>query len=600
MSTQITALRPSLPAIRPGGTRGLIRFVCTSNPFYVLSAGLFLAGLWISFGTQVDIAETSALMSGLAGYTLLLALTACLLVRFGGVWDDVRTVLLLVVLMFLATSVTFDYLLVMDSPRGTTCCLIGLAFAVSVSEGLLRGTRLKLHALFRAPYYAILALFFLYPIGLSQLTRDPHGETLMWALFSFSSVTGLVFLSLLPAIRQGPDYVRDNGSPWHWPLYPWTLFGLLALAVPARAVLFCYSMQHLAGSEGDQLLFGPFFIVPFGLVVAVLLLEIGIVASRTGALLTALTVPAGLVLFLMVGHRDDPMYRRFLELVSFRADIDPLSLLLLASACFYAYAARRRVPLALAALTAALVALAVVDRYTLETNDLGTPRAVPLFVAGMLQLVLGRVRRSTWHFLLGGALTGCSVLALPLGPGAALLRGVIAYHLVLTGVLILGAVFDDTLARLLRLAGAVLILHASVMAMVASWQDRSDIPVYLLAVYPLVLAGIAAGYGSYLRHRPSLVVAGVVLLGWLGAVGLRGYIVLRPFIAGLDYITLSIVLFVVAVGISLYKAGLLARWLPLPSLELRLDATGGEHSAAIQCEAPAAPLTLGEEKPGSR
>mgnify|MGYP000126314188 CR=1 FL=1 len=30
------------------------------------------------------------------------------LVRFGNVWDDVRTVLLLVVLMFLATSVTFD------------------------------------------------------------------------------------------------------------------------------------------------------------------------------------------------------------------------------------------------------------------------------------------------------------------------------------------------------------------------------------------------------------------------------------------------------------------------------------------------------------
>src|SRR5262245_66637124 len=87
--------------------RGLIRWVCTNNPFYVLSAGLFLAGLWASFEAQAGAAQTWALMTGLAGYTLLLAATACLLVRFGNVWCDVRTVLPLVVLILLATSVTF-------------------------------------------------------------------------------------------------------------------------------------------------------------------------------------------------------------------------------------------------------------------------------------------------------------------------------------------------------------------------------------------------------------------------------------------------------------------------------------------------------------
>ena len=100
--------------------------------------------------------QTWSLMSGLAGYTLLLAITACLLVRFGNVWDDVRTVLLLVVLMFLATSVTFDDVLVNHPERGAVCCLGGLLFAVVVSEGLLRGTRLQLPAGFRLPYYLIL------------------------------------------------------------------------------------------------------------------------------------------------------------------------------------------------------------------------------------------------------------------------------------------------------------------------------------------------------------------------------------------------------------------------------------------------------------
>ncbi len=75
----------------------MLRWICTSNPFYVLSAGLFLVGLWISFGAQAEEVQTWSLMSGLAGYTVLLAVTACLLVRFGNVWDDVRTVLLLVV-----------------------------------------------------------------------------------------------------------------------------------------------------------------------------------------------------------------------------------------------------------------------------------------------------------------------------------------------------------------------------------------------------------------------------------------------------------------------------------------------------------------------
>src|SRR6202011_1601383 len=101
-----------LPNVRTGsapplaGTRGAIRWICTNNPFYVLSAGLFLAGLWLSFGNQhpdetIEPEVTWALMSWLAGYTVLLAGTAYLLVRFARVWDDARTVLLLVVLMFL-------------------------------------------------------------------------------------------------------------------------------------------------------------------------------------------------------------------------------------------------------------------------------------------------------------------------------------------------------------------------------------------------------------------------------------------------------------------------------------------------------------------
>ena len=86
--------------------------------------------------------------------------------------------------------------------------VIGLA--VAVSEGVLRGIRLRLPAYFRVPYYLILALFFLYPLALSPLVHTPEREELLWGLAGFSTVAGLVFLTLLPAARQVLAHALDD------------------------------------------------------------------------------------------------------------------------------------------------------------------------------------------------------------------------------------------------------------------------------------------------------------------------------------------------------------------------------------------------------
>src|SRR3954471_3933246 len=135
-------------ARRRGRARGLVGWLYTSNPFYVLSADLVFIGLRMSFDASGKTPETGALMLALLGYTLLLATTACLLIRLGDVWDDVRTLLLLVVAMFLAVSVTFDETLAGNPRLGTALYAGGLLFAVAVSEGLLRGIRLRLPALY--------------------------------------------------------------------------------------------------------------------------------------------------------------------------------------------------------------------------------------------------------------------------------------------------------------------------------------------------------------------------------------------------------------------------------------------------------------------
>jgi hypothetical protein len=573
------------PHLARGG-RGLLRWVCTNNPFYVLSAGLFLAGLRLSFGAAPGEVETWGLMSGLAGYTLLLAGTACLLVRFGNVWDDVRTVLLLVVLLFLATSVTFDDVLVFHPDRGFACYLGGLLFAALVSEGLFRGIRLRLPAPFRVPYYLILGLFFLYPLALRPLVDDPRGEALRWGLFGFAAAQGLAFLTLLPAARRGADLVRDNGSPWRWPLYPWVLFGVLAFAVPARAYLLCRSL-HLIESGGlHQLLFGPYFLVPFGLALAVLLLEIGFASRSRGAVAVAMLMPVGLSLLTLVGHRFDPVYWGFLKLFTRRL-ADPLTLTLAASAAFYAAAALRRVRGAADLATAALVVLAFVGPDTFASHLLVPARPALLLAAAGVQLWLGAWRHDSFRCLLAAAgLVAAASLAVPDILGISSVREVVAFHLGLVAAWVVGAVFDDRLARRLRLLAAVAVPLAC-LALVS--QPAGRYPEWVPAAYVVVMAVVLAGCGWFLRHRISLWAAGLALGVWVVGAGSRAYGSLRGAVAGLDHIAWSLALFAVAVLISLGKAGLLKRallaWWARVRLSLSLE--GGAPGHAFWRPAPA-------------
>jgi hypothetical protein len=545
------------PPPRSGGTRGLFRWVCTSNPFYVLSALLVCLGLWVSFGGQVVAAQTWALLSGMAGYTLLLAVTACLLVRFVGVWDDVRTVLLLVVLMFLATSVTFDEVLARDPERGVACYLVGLLFAVAVSEGMLRGVRLTLPALFRVPYYLALALFFLYPVAITPLLDSPRSESLFWALFGFSPAAGLVALTLVPAARRGRDYVRDNGSPWRWAWYPWTLFGLLAFAVPARSALLCWSMHHVASGSVEPYIFGSYFLAPFLLCVGVLLLEIGFAERLKGVLVAAMSLPPILIALAAVGHRDEDFYQAFLGQFNARLGGTPLYVTLLASAGFYAYASLRRAPAATEVLSAALGMLAIVSPRTLDLDGLVSPRPLPILAVAALQLGLGLRRRDAWRCLVGACCLGASAMISLPGTGGSLPRGPVAYHLILVASLVVGAAFNDPLGRLLRSIGAVAALLGCLVVLSGRVGRTETVPAWALEAYPLLVAAVIAGYGYLLKHRTSLTVAGLTLGFWVVAIGWRGYSYARHAVVGLDYLAIGMVLFALAVLTSVIKGGVL-------------------------------------------
>ena len=569
------AQEASAPTSSTSRARGLLRRIYTANPFYVISADLVFIGLRMSFDTSGKTFETWALMFGLAGFTLLLATTACLLIRCCNLWDDARTLLLLVVLMFLAISVTFDDTLAANPGLGRAFFLGGFVFAAAVSEAVLRMIRLSLPPLFRMPYYLILALFFFYPMAMVPLMGDADGPALQWALWGFSPTAGLVFLSLLPAVRRGPGYVAKNGSPWRWPMYPWVLFAFLALGVCARANYLCTSL-HFVGGTGS--IFGPYFLVPFMLVLDLLILERGIVSGSRSKLRMALAMPIGLLALSLAWHRPDAIYERFLGIFTDGIGASPLYLTLVAVAWFYAFAASRGVPLAWEALTATLAAFAIVGPRTLDLDGPVSLQSWPLLSIAVLQLGLLIHRRESWRGLLAAACLAVAARAEVPASWSPFARDALAFHVMMAAVLLVGAGFDDRLARRLPRVGAAILVLAGLVSTLGGPLHETELSPTVAMAYPPLLVAIGLALGYIARSRPYSASAAAVSAIWLAATGWRGYVLLRHLVAGLDLIAGGLVFFLLAASISLAKGGVLQR--------LRWERSGEPRRSARQVGSP--------------
>jgi hypothetical protein len=556
------------PATTPGGpgrprlAPGLLRLLSNHNPFYALSAVLVMAGLRMSFDPTARAFPAWAFLLGLAAYTVLMAGTACVLVRLGNVWDDVRTLLLLVVVVFFAIAMIFDDVLMHDRRLGQLCDLGASAFAIALSEATLRGMRLRLPALYRVPFVLGLALVFLYPAARAPWLDRPGDPALPWGLFGFSPAAALAALTLLPAIRRGPGYVSKCGCPWRWPLYPWALFVVVGLGLAARGASLCWSMQAPGFPELRQSVFRPYFLVPLGLASSALVLELGLVTRSRAATRVGLTLPVSLLILAMLGHGAGPGTVSGRFLASFEAALGaaPPYLTLLALVGFYALAVLRRVPSAGSWLTAALVSLSAVGPGTLQPGEIAFAHPWPLAVAAVLQAALAVRRPTSGRLALAAGLAAASagVWSMPRwGPEAA---ATVALHLMVAAALAIGASFRDGAARVFRLAGLSALALASVAALAVEPTHLDGLPRGWLRSYPIVAAAVAGLYGWSLRDRLALASASAELGGWLAVVGGRSYADLRPRVAGLDQIALGLACFAVAALLSLTKAGVLARW----------------------------------------
>ncbi|MEO2013851.1 MAG: hypothetical protein ABGZ53_05715 [Fuerstiella sp.] len=559
----------------------LLSLIYVHNPFYLISTCLFVYGLKLLFRSgntsvlfapgSVAYMEPWGLMASLAGITVLMAVTAILIVRFGKVWEDARSLLLIVLFMLLAISVSFDELITLlsdrDNGRGHLYQMLvaGVLFSVGLAEFLIRGLPIRLTAGYRLPLYGFLTLFFLWPALLLRELTLFEVQTTRWLIAAFPLVAGLLTIALIPAIRKGAAAVANNGTPWNWPLFPWTPFVFIALAVCFRSYSLTMSFDAPLGSRHFwDTTFGLYQLVPFLLAIFLVLLEIGLVEKlpklQRGVMLTAplLIIPAYPWL---VPWSRLPAYTSFTNSVV--SDFaSPVFLTIIGLTLLYARAWRKGVRYGQAGFYAMVFLAGSIGPRAFGSRIWYLQENVsywPLLVLGVVQLIIAFRRRESLSAFIGMILLVCAAnFSVRDFPDLNSWRAMITLHLAFAAMLIIGISFKDDFAEVFSDI-CPLFLSITMFCGIVSLISR-DLG-WLALGYAIGFTVFAFLLGRLLQNHGYLTVVAIHCgLGCIAGIVIGTVAFLRVhLVTGTKPVILAVVCFATAVLISMLKSGLSRR-----------------------------------------
>ena len=279
MHDQTIDATPSLSSqpSKPSGFK-FARFLYNQNPFYLISAALVLYGFSVSI-TQDELTNSPWLLASLfSGYITLLALSAWAIVRWGKVWDDARSILMVLLLLLLALSSSVDLFCITKPQTAMALAMAGFTFAVVLSEFLLRSLGIKFGPWLRGPLYSILGISFLFPLAFAVRHTHFVETDARIIVLAFPFLCAACLLTLIPSIAKGREAVAENGTPWKWPLYPYSAFVLLAVGLCFRIAMVTWSFDHSSNFG----MLGSWLYVPMLFAAAWILFEFGVVEESTG------------------------------------------------------------------------------------------------------------------------------------------------------------------------------------------------------------------------------------------------------------------------------------------------------------------------------
>lgn len=470
-----------------------LRTFYDTNPFYLISACFVLYALSVFFETDNIWMNTAVPLAIFAFYTVLLSATTVLIVKCGGVWDDARTLGLTIVALFCAMSVGLDGKIMdhyADNFRlALALVLFGLGFCVFVSESLTRMLRIRLSWWLKGAYYGLLTLFFIYPLIMAGLINEGRAAAII-GMAGFPVVAGL---ALTPAARMGEALVEDNGTPWAWPWFPWTLFGALGMFACFRSYLLSLSFFPGSGSGPYSQLetgFSLYMLIPFVFCCLVPILEHGVKLKKTWLSTLALSGTGLFFLFaLSAESQQSPLHREFVRAVLGRS-VTPMFVAFAAAILFYLYAWIRRAERAEVFLFTLLALASLIDVKGGYLRSIGVPSLLPLCGVGGMLLWRGIVKhRSPWAL----AAAVCFVLGLTIqfkGTWFTAVYGACPIHLMFFSTLTIAALFTDAFARELRKAVAAVIPALFLVALFFHQRLAPDFPGWLVGGYLIALIAV--------------------------------------------------------------------------------------------------------------
>ena len=513
---------------------GIFRLIYNSNPFYLISAAIILYAQSVLFGTS-DIALPTLIPVGLiASYTLLLAATAVFIVQWGHVWDDARSILLIILLLLMILSVSTDSQMLDGLTTGLKWSGGGLFFSVLVLESLRRILKIRIAPRFLAAAYSMLALFFLYPVLNARLIAMYPDDRLPGALaiLFFPVAAAAVLLGFLPYLYQ--KSIPESGTPWKTPYFPWSIAGLLGAGALFRIYLLTISFDPARGIGGFHALESGFMLwmwVPILLAGMILAMEYAMLHRRNT--LSRLCLPLLFLATMITPEQMNAPQAYFCSVLQ----VKPWSIGLFAALAFYLYAWFRRVPCGEygASLILAILAFA------------GYPVS-PCWTGGAAVLILlqSAIRRNATHtwciftVLAGGIAARCLPAVNPIIPAGAV------FLLLLT----VTTIRDDKTARILRMILLWGIVALSALFLAVLLVNGTVPAVKGCAIAAASLSGLIV---TFIRPCKPAKAARSILFGLWALFFCNRLYVHAAKIKEFRILLWAVFFFLAAVGVSLHK-----------------------------------------------
>ncbi len=551
--------RPITPVDIRDVFKKLIKLLYEKNPFYLISAMLILYAQSVFFRTDNIFINTNIPAVLIAVYTLMMVGAAILIVRLGKVWDDAASILAIVLFLFMVMSTSLDGIVTNEPFQGRLWLLCGFVMSILLSGAVQFSLRIKLSALVSIVYTLILGLFFAYPVLLSHLVHTYEKNTIpaIRGIMLFPTVAAVLFLLLIPAVRGGRKYFGDTGTPWKWPLFPWSIFGIFAVGVVLRSYLLTISFYGGKGVGPYSQLesgFGLYMLVPFLLSITVLLTEYAVKFRRRKLQAVILGVPALLMLCALHVPAGTDAANQFLKALG---GVKPWMLTLALSGAFYVYTAIRGVKYSQVMLMGVLGIASIAEVSTHNLAPMNVPDWMfPAILATFVMVEAVRRRTAGWCVALSAIIT-VTVSYYLRDTQFMMFKGAIPGHIIFLVMFAAGAFYSDTSADVFRTITAVALPIMALGGVIAGYNNEIPMPealTYEAAMITLTLTGaLWIDRRKYLI--PLIASAGLPTVFF----SYKYYRMLSREINGMGVIFWGIVCFIAALIISLNKGRIINR-----------------------------------------